>query len=44
MKMGFLPDMEFGGTNVRSPLVIWKDTGTDKGDFTSQLYIFEAVK
>lgn len=44
MKMGFLPDLEATGATVRNPAVIYKDTGKDSGDFTSQLYLLEAVK
>lgn len=41
MNMGFFPDLEFTGANVRNPAVTRKNSGSDKGDFTSQLYVLE---
>ncbi len=43
MRMGFLPEKEFSGSTVRNPKITLKDSGTDKGDFTAQLYVLEAV-
>lgn len=41
MNMGFLLDMEYTGSRVRNPAVKFKNSGTDIGDFTSQLYVLE---
>lgn len=41
MKVGFLPDLEFTGYNVRDNGNIIYDNGSDKGDFTSQIYVLE---
>lgn len=42
MNIGLLTDMEFTGLLVSDNFNGITDSGTDKGDFTSQLYIFEA--
>ena len=44
MKMGFLPDLEYTGSAVRDAAVKYKDSGKDTGDFTSQLYVLEAIE
>ena len=44
MNMGFLLDEEFTGSNARSATVLRKNSGTDKGDFTSHLVILESVE
>lgn len=41
MNFGFLPNMEFTGSAARNDNAIHKNSGSDKGDFTSQLYVLE---
>ncbi|KJJ72349.1 alpha-galactosidase [Clostridium sp. FS41] len=41
MNMGLLTDMEFTGSSVRKKEVTKKNSGSDMGDFTSQLYVLE---
>ena len=43
MNMGLLLDMEFTGSFARKDSVTKKNSGTDAGDFTSQMYVFECV-
>ena len=43
MNMGLLLDMEFTGSSVRKDSITKKDSGTDAGDYTSQLYVLECV-
>ncbi|MEE0672730.1 MAG: alpha-galactosidase, partial [Enterocloster sp.] len=43
MNMGLLLDMEFTGSSARKDSVTKKNSGTDAGDFTSQMYVFECV-
>lgn len=43
MNLGFLLDMEYTGSMVRA-VTDRKNSGTDKGDFTSQLVVLKAVK
>ncbi|MDO4328876.1 MAG: alpha-galactosidase [Lachnospiraceae bacterium] len=44
MNFGFLPDMEFTGATARSFRVTRQNSGSDKGDFTSQLYVLESCE
>ena len=41
MNLGLLLDMEFTGVLVSKDYKGINNSGTDKGDFTSQLYVFE---
>ena len=43
MNMGLLLDMEFTGSSVRKDSITRKNSGTDAGDYTSQLYVLECV-
>ncbi len=41
MNMGFLLEIEFTGSTVRNPIVMKKNSGTDAGDFTAQVYVLQ---